>query len=142
MANERLRASIAGAGLTLTDVADHVGVDPKTVHRWISTERTPHRTHRWSTAKLLGKDEAYLWPEIMKDNRILAASEAELVRLYPHRGAVSHETWKSLTEDAQDSIDMLVYAGLFMPDNNPDLAMTLIKKAKDGVRVRILMGDP
>lgn len=142
MANERLRGSIAAAGLTLDEVAAEVKVDPKTVERWITQERAPHRTHRWKTAQLLGKDEAYLWPQVLKDKRTINASEAEMVKLYPHRGAVSHEFWQSLMTNANDSIDMLVYAGLFMPDNNPELAQTLIDKAKSGVRIRILLGDP
>lgn len=42
---------------------------PKTVERWITKGRVPHRTHRWSAAKLLGTDEASLCPEIMDDAR-------------------------------------------------------------------------
>ena len=61
MANERLRSSITGARLTITEVAAQVGVDPKTVERWIVLGRIPHRSHRWATAALLGTDEAYLF---------------------------------------------------------------------------------
>ena len=83
MANERLRSCITGARLTISDVAAQVGVDPKTVERWIVPGRVPHRSHRWATASLLGTDEAYLWPEIADDRRIQAASAAELVTLTP-----------------------------------------------------------
>jgi hypothetical protein len=69
VANERLRSCIAGARLTIPDVAAQVGVDPKTVERWIILGRVPHRSHRWATASLLGTDEAYLWPEVMDDAR-------------------------------------------------------------------------
>ena len=35
VANERLRSRITGARLTIAEVAAQVGVDPKTVERWI-----------------------------------------------------------------------------------------------------------
>ncbi len=60
MPNERLRSTIAAADVTPDLVARAVGVDPKTVERWITKNRLPHRTHRWRAAKLLGQDEAYL----------------------------------------------------------------------------------
>lgn len=142
MANERLRSTIAAAGLTLHDVAQHVAVDPKTVERWVMTGRVPHRTHRWNTAKLLGTDEAYLWPELVDDKRTKVASEAEFVALYPRRGAVPRELWFSLIDDATDSLDLLAFAGLFLPDGYPDLAKTLVQKAEAGTRIRILLGDP
>jgi hypothetical protein len=58
VANERLRSRITGARLTIAEVAAQVGVDPKTVERWIVLGRVPHRSHRWATPSLLGTDEA------------------------------------------------------------------------------------
>ena len=108
MANERLRSSITGARLTITEVAAQVGVDPKTVERWIVLGRIPHRSHRWATASLLGTDEAYLWPELADARRTQAASTSELVSLYPNRGAVPGALWRSLLEATGDRIDVLV----------------------------------
>jgi hypothetical protein len=34
MANERLRTALLQRGLTPSDLADTVGVDPKTIERW------------------------------------------------------------------------------------------------------------
>lgn len=45
MTNERLRATITDAGLSLQEFGEQVGVDPKTVERWITKDRTPHRSH-------------------------------------------------------------------------------------------------
>jgi hypothetical protein len=90
-------------------VAAQVGVDPKTVERWIVLGRVPHRSHRWATASLLGTDEAYLWPEIADDRRTQAASTAELVTLYPNRGAVPGALWRSLLDGSADRIDVLVF---------------------------------
>jgi hypothetical protein len=116
VANERLRSCITGTRLTIPDVAAQVGVDPKTVERWIVLGRVPHRSHRWATASLLGTDEAYLWPEIADNRRTQAASAAELVTLYTNRGAVPGALWRSLLEAATGNIDVLVFSGLFLPD--------------------------
>src|SRR4029450_2302310 len=118
------------------------GVDPKTVERWVTTGRVPHRRHRWDLARWLGVDEAYLWPAILKDPLTQAASEAEFVHLYPTRGAVPVELWRGLTDGARDSLDFLAYAALFLPDTDPDLAGEPAAKAAAGCRVRILLGAP
>jgi hypothetical protein len=142
MPNERLRSSIATANLSVLDVASHVGVDPKTVERWITKARVPHRAHRWITAKLLGTDEAYLWPETVDDLRVKSASEAEFLHLYPHRGAVPASLWETLLDRATDCIDVLIFSGLFLSDSHGDLADTLIAKARNGTKIRIALGDP
>ena len=142
MTNERLRSCIAAAGLTITDLAAHVGVDPKTVERWISLGRVPHRSHRWATASLLQTDEAYLWPEVMDDTRTHATSAAELVTLYPNRGAVPGALWRSLIDGATSHVDVLVFSGLFLPDGHPEIAKVLAAKAQQGTKVCLALGDP
>ena len=142
MANERLRSRIAAAGYTYESLAEKIRVDQKTIERWVRTGRKPHTNHRWDTASALGCDEAYLWPEVLTDGRTQAASEAELVHLYPSRGAVPGDFWHTLVQSATDSLDLLAYAALHLFDTNPDLGRALAAKAADGVRVRILLGDP
>jgi hypothetical protein len=142
VANERLRSCITGARLTVSDVAAQVGVDPKTVERWIVPGRVPHRSHRWATASLLGTDEAYLWPETADDRRTQATSAAELVTLYPNRGAVPGALWRSVLDGATDHIDVLVFSGLFLPDGYPEVAKLFAAKAEEGVKLRLAMGDP
>jgi hypothetical protein len=142
VANERLRSCITAARLTIAEVAAQVGVDPKTVERWIVLGRIPHRSHRWATASLLGTDEAYLWPELADERRTQAASTSELVTLYPNRGAVPGPLWRSLLEAASDRIDVLVFAGLFLPDGYPEIAKLLAAKAEQGTKVRLTLGDP
>jgi hypothetical protein len=44
--NERLRTTMLRAGLTVADLAECAGVEVKTVERWISLGRVPHRQHR------------------------------------------------------------------------------------------------
>lgn len=142
MTNERLRSQISAAGFSFESLAEELDVDPKTVERWITKERVPHRRHRLTTARMIGAEEAYLWPSVIDDVRTNSASVAEFVRLYPHRGAVPADLWNSLIDGAHDCIDVLVYAGLFLVDSHPDLAEAFAEKARAGTRIRLLFGDP
>ena len=92
MSNERLRAAITSAGLNLQSFSEQVGVDPKTVERWITKDRVPHRAHRMNAAGILGKSDGFLWPSTESDRISRSATEAELVRLYPSRGAIDART--------------------------------------------------
>jgi transcriptional regulator with XRE-family HTH domain len=142
MTNERLRVALHEAGLQLDDLARRVGVDAKTAERWITKGRLPHPANRIQTAQLVGVDEFVLWPQLAHGRRGQAASAAELLDVYPVRGAVPAGAWYALMESARRHIDVLVYAGLFLSDGRPDLAAVLRRKAEDGVQVRLLVGDP
>jgi hypothetical protein len=72
----------------------------------------------------------------------MSASRAELVMLYPHRGAVQKDLWMQLIEAAEEHIDVLVFAGLFLPDGHPELAKVLISKAEQGTVIRLALGEP
>lgn len=139
MANERLRLAIFSSRLEIDDLAHQMGVDRKTVERWISG-RLPYKRHRYDLASLLGADPAYLWPV----NSVDQASDlalAEVVALYPVRSTVSTEVWLRLFEQARAQIDVLVYAGFWLSED-PAIRRLLIRKAKTDVHVRILLGDP
>src|SRR6476661_4699912 len=69
MTNERLRDAISAHGLTSVKLAERVAVDPKTVERWITTDRVPHRNHRGAVASLVGIEETYLWPALLDSDR-------------------------------------------------------------------------
>lgn len=142
LSNERLRSQIATAGLTVAGLAERIDVDTKTVERWITKERVPYRNHRTAAAKILNVDESYLWPSVVDDPRTLSASQAEVIALYPHRGAVPADLWGRLLHEATDSVDLLVYSGLFLLDSNPDFIPQLAAKATEGLRARILLGAP
>ncbi len=142
MANERLRARIAAQGMRPCDLAARVQVDPKTVERWIRDGRLPHRTVRWDVAKVLGVDEVLLWPEVAEQPSTKAASQAELVAVYPDRGQVPAALWTSMIRGAEQSITLLVYSGLFWFDSHADLLQILAEKADAGVQVRLALGDP
>lgn len=142
MGNERLRGQLVRAGLSLNDLAAAVQVDPKTVERWVTDGRLPRSRHRAKAADALAADETYLWPQLLDDPRTRATSQAEVLTVYPHRGAVPHSVWRRLVEDANEQVDVLVYAGLFLIDSNPDLPASLVGRAASGLRARLLFGDP
>lgn len=142
MPNQRLREAIVARGFTLTTVAERVAVDPKTVERWIATDRVPHRAHRGAVASLVGIEETYLWPALLDSDRPRHHADDELVNLYPNRGAVPPQVWDSLVEGATAAVDALVFAGLFLTDGGPQLSEALMRRAHAGVRIRVLLGDP
>jgi len=130
------------AGLTTDDLATELQVDPKTVARWIETGRVPHTRHRIKAAKLLGSEQSYLWPALLESRQAVETSRAELLTMYPNRGAVPADLWRRLIDDAKEELDLLVYAGLFLLDTHPDLPQRLICRAAEGLKVRLLLGDP
>ena len=141
MVNERLRQAILDADLSLDALAAEIGIDPKTVERWITRGRVPHPGNRVRTARVLGLDELVLWPQI-EEARARAVVSSEVLRVYPDRGAVPPSCWYELISSAQEHVDVLVYAGLFLSDGRADLAALLQRKAEEGVAIRFLLGDP
>jgi transcriptional regulator with XRE-family HTH domain len=140
MANERFRAALLERGLTPALLGDEIGVDHKTVERWVSG-RVPYRRHRYAVAARLKMDEAYLWPDALSADQVAAASDSELLGIFPHRSDVPREVWQRLFSSAEREIGVLVYAGLFLAED-AGLQDILIGKARSGVRVRVLLGDP
>ena len=141
MANERLRAALLQKGMTVATLAEAIGVDEKTVERWVSQGRTPYRRHRYAAASHLGLDEGYLWPDALSGEQVTAASASEIVSVYPHRWSVPRDLWGRLFEAAEEEIGVLVYSGLFIAEDS-GLQKLFADKARAGVRVRVLLGDP
>jgi hypothetical protein len=139
--NERLRQAIIGADMSLNDLAAEIEVDPKTVERWITKGRAPHPRNRAKTARVLELDESVLWPQL-EDARARAVVSSEVLRVYPYRGAVPGGAWYEYMASATEHVDVLVYAGLFLADGRADIAPLLQRKAKEGVPIRLLLGDP
>jgi plasmid maintenance system antidote protein VapI len=140
MANERLRVALLESDQTPDMVAEALKVDRKTVERWVGG-RTPYTRFRHQLAKLLDADETYLWPGAVSSAQLAAVSESEIIAVHPHRWAVPREAWSHLFDGAEEEIGILVYSGMFLADDAGLLAM-LRDKANQGVRIRILIGDP
>ena len=77
----------------------------------------------------------------MAAEQVASASESEILVVYPHRWAVPRDTWGLLFDSAEEEIGILVYSGMFLADD-PGLLDLFRAKAEQGVRVRILLGDP
>jgi len=142
MPNDRLRDVLLRHGLTPHDVAERLDVDRKTVERWITMGRTPYPRHRHAIAAIVGDSEAYLWPDALPADRRTEVAESEIVQVYPHRATVPGDFWPRMLKGASERIDILVYAGLFLPEQNANLLVLLRQRATAGAKVRILFGDP
>jgi len=140
--NDRLRDSLSAAGLSPHDAAARLDVDPKTVERWVTQGRTPYPRHRRELAALVRESEAYLWPAALPPERRIEAAESEIVHVYPHRAAIPGDTWTRHFKGAAETIDVLVYAALFLPEQQPKLLRQLCRQADSGTRIRFLLGDP
>ena len=141
MPNERLRGALAARAVSVEGLAARAGVDPKTVQRWLAG-RVPHPRHRWAIAALVHEDEAYLWPTETTSSHQVEASRAELVEVFPHRADVPASVWRSLLEQAEHQLSILVYAAPFLPEQQLDLIEVLRAKAAAGCEIRIALGDP
>jgi transcriptional regulator with XRE-family HTH domain len=141
MPNDRLRDALLRNGLTPTQVATAIGVDPKTVERWITKSRTPYQRHRHAIAAMVRETENYLWPDAVAPERISEVAQSEVIQVYPHRYSVPGDLWTRLFDQAAEQIEILLYSGMFLTDN-PALIKLMRKKAQAGTKIRILVGDP
>ena len=142
--NERLRGALLQRGLTVEQLAEACGVDPKTAGRWISLGRAPHRTTRETVAEVLGTTEAYLWPQVDAGRTVqsVAKAQAEIVAVYPDRASVPRDVWLQLLKSSQERIDVLVFSGTFLAQTNPRIAEMLRERTVQGVQVRMCFADP
>ncbi|WP_061290977.1 hypothetical protein [Herbidospora cretacea] len=134
--SENLRHALFRARLQPVDVAAALGVDPKTVDRWLKG-RVPYPRHRWAVAELVKVNEADLWPDVI--SRGMIADEVQAV--YPHRWAVPQAEWHELFAAATFKIDILTYSALFLAED-ARILRRLSERAGAGVEVRILVGHP
>jgi transcriptional regulator with XRE-family HTH domain len=141
VSNERLGATVARSGVTLEQVAHQLGVDPKTVQRWLAG-RTPHPRHRYAMAQLLEESEEFLWPGARRRPADALGAAAELVAAYPHRTDLGVDRWWDLFREAEAQIDLLGYTLYFLPHQHPELIELLVEKCQQGCRVRIALADP
>ncbi|TDB95352.1 XRE family transcriptional regulator [Actinomadura sp. 7K534] len=138
--NDLLRRALADAHLTEAGVAARLGVDPKTVHRWVAG-RVPYPRNRKRIASLVGRDEADLWPHLAVADVRAEPAVIDVLATYPHRWAVPRPVWQQLFRGARDEVDVLAYAGLFLAED-AGIMRALAERARNGVSVRILLGDP
>lgn len=127
-------------GLSVQDLAQHVGVGPKTVERWITQGKLPYLRHQYATASELQVDVTTLWDDTRSVQSAADLSKAEIVTVYPHRHAVPVGLWREIYGRAQERFDVLVYAGLWLSED--PLFLGLLKEKCATAEVRVLLGDP
>ena len=137
--NELLRRFLLQAGLREDDVAARLGVDPKTVRRWLNG-RVPYPHNRAAVADLLGAEESDLWPGASGALTAKVRPD-DLSTVYPHRSAVPREVWVRFFGSAEREIGILAYSALFLAEDKGILRL-LAEKGREGVNIRIALGDP
>src|SRR4051794_18949388 len=140
MSNDRLRSTLRASGYSTAGLADELDVDPKTVQRWITRDRTPHRNTATRAAKLLNVPANWLWPDL--DDAESGAGNGEVVGFYPHRAQVPKNCWLELLLGARERIDIVTFAALHLVEDHPEANALLKHKAAGGVRIRLALGDP
>ena len=133
-----LHRALRSAGLDIVDVAARLGVDPKTVERWLSG-RLPYPRYRKELAALTGWAERDLWPGIDAREQV-APDTGDILMTYSQRCSVPPETWRKLFDSAEREIGILGYSSLFLVEDGAVLGI-LRDKARAGVRVCIALGD-
>jgi transcriptional regulator with XRE-family HTH domain len=137
--NEMLRQALLRSGLTDEAVAAHLGVDPKTVRRWLDG-RHPYPRLRSQLARLLAKDELELWPDMATGPGAIGRS-SEVVAIYPRWSAVPGELWREMVTTATQQIGILASVGL--PIDEADALVALLRpQAEAHVRIRIALTAP
>lgn len=143
MSNERLKAAITHAGLDADSLAAQIGVDAKTIERWVSG-RVPHRRNRLRLARALATTPDQLWPD--HDPAPTPAEpppeprQDELTATYLGRRDPALPDPLQLIEQATRRVDLL---GLSLAALiNADTVRRLAARAAAGVQVRVLVADP
>ncbi|HEY1920330.1 MAG TPA: DUF5919 domain-containing protein [Streptosporangiaceae bacterium] len=142
MPNTALRQAMTTARMNEQALARHVGVDVKTVARWVAQDdRLPHPRHRWAACEALGVDEAVIWPDAIR-SAVKAGPDREVAAVYPYRSACPASLWRKLITGAAREITFAGYTSYFLWIEQPNLGAALRRKAAQGCRIRFLVGDP
>ncbi|MEU3009332.1 hypothetical protein [Nocardia asteroides] len=138
---QRLESAMLRAGLDSAGLAATVGVDAKTVSRWLSG-RVPHRRSRIAVAEALGETEDSLWPQARPDMAAGSPATSEVLAAYAHRADIPNDVWTGLLLNAARQIDLVGYAYPFVFELLPNAAEIIAKKCTAGATVRLAFADP
>lgn len=140
--NNALRAAMADAKLTQSQLAQVCGVDPKTIGRWLlDASRVPYVHHRLAASDALGVEVAVLWPTATQ-TLVKTGPDRELVAMYPYRSAAPPSLWRQLIAKAQTELVFAGYTNYFLWLEQANFGSLLRRKAAAGCRIRFILGDP
>lgn len=130
-----LARALRGAGLDIAETAARLGVDPKTVGRWLAG-RIPYPRNRAALIELTGWTAHDLWPDLA---RAVASEPATEVRaVYPSLAAIPVDTWRQLLVRAETEVSIITERDPW-PVHDPNVWHLLGEKARAGVRVRVAL---
>jgi transcriptional regulator with XRE-family HTH domain len=143
LGNKHLRTAIRRSGLTLEEFADIVGVDVKTVQRWLAG-RTPYARHRTTVAGALDTTEHALWPDTVPAPTTTEAHElttpvtGDAIAGYGHATDPAAPNGATLLRAAVERIEIAI------PNlaSQPALVELLRTSATNGRQAWILIEDP
>lgn len=75
-------------------------------------------------------------------HRYQKRTDREIVDVFPHRSQVPGDLWNRLISSSRSSIMLGGYTNYFFWTERPNFNDTLRRKAEEGVRIRILVGNP
>jgi len=141
--NEHLRTALTRAGLSPEEFAGIVGVDVRTVRRWLGG-RTPYPRHRINVAGALDTTEHALWPNTVPSPPATGADEpaaratGDAIEGYGYATDPGVPQAAKLFRAAVKQIDIL------FPYLEPrtGLVELLRTRAADGCRIRLITEDP
>jgi len=140
--NSALQSAMADARLTPSKLARAVGVDTRTVDRWLANPlRAPHAATRAEVARALGVSETVLWSKAVR-SAVKVGADREIVTAYPYRNACPTSVWTKLIDSAEKQITFAGYTNYFLWQEQSRLPDRLKAKAAAGCSIRFLIGDP
>ena len=140
-ANDSLRSALLDAGLSYADVASRLGVDEKTVQRWVTRARLPYPANRAALASLLGKEPEMLWPNAVR-RTLRLGHDRELIGVYPRRSDLPRNFYPNLIEQAGERLWFGGYTSYFIWVDGPHVADMLAERVTEGADIRFLLGAP
>ncbi|MGH3265499.1 MAG: helix-turn-helix domain-containing protein [Trebonia sp.] len=154
MANQNLHRALQHAGLDPEQLADLVGVDARSIRRWLAGG-TPYARHRRQLARALETSEQELWPGLA--DRADTTADAERAPAQPQPAATDDHDSSDTDADtsgrdsrapdstsstaAKDARQRIYLHGQDMHDW-PGVAELLIAKASHGCQIRLLLATP
>jgi transcriptional regulator with XRE-family HTH domain len=143
LGNEHLRTAITRSGLTLEEFADIVGVDVKTVQRWLAG-RVPYAGNRARVAGALDTTERALWPDAVpvptttEAHKLTTAVTDDAIAGYGHATDPAAPDGATLLRAAVERIEIAIPSLA----SQPDLVELLRISDANGRQSRILIEDP
>lgn len=141
MRNERLQAALTATGVTIKELSQWAGVDPKTAERWIYEGRTPRRATAKRAAAGLGVPSGWLWPRLDTQHVPVTDGRGDFLRLYTHRTEVPTDIWRELAGAVTSVIEIQAVSALSILAAEPELLGIIGDKAAGGAAVRLLLAD-